>query len=105
MSKTVLEWTGPTTYEDGTPYGQADHGGYELELNGELAIAVPVAWNVDSKYSLDLAGVAGVRQGDNTARMRTVAANGQVSEWTGSVTFRYLSTPLAPQNLRVVKYP
>jgi hypothetical protein len=100
LAKTI-SWTGPTKYVDGTPYGQADHGGYELEINGSLSVAVPVAWQQDNTYELPVAGVAGIVQGDNTARMRTVAANGQVSDWTGSVTFRHASIPDAPSALVV----
>ena len=100
MSKTI-SWTGPTTYTDGTPYGQADHGGYELEINGALSVAVPVAWQQDNTYELPVAGLAGIKQGDNSVRLRTVAANGQVSEYTPSVTFPFLSIPGAPSALVV----
>lgn len=97
-----IEWTGPTTYTDGRPYGQADHGGYELEVNGLPAVAVPVGWNVENKYTLPVVDLPNLKQGNNAIRMRTVAANGQVSDWTGVVTFPYLSTPRAPVDLRAV---
>jgi hypothetical protein len=84
------------------PYGAADHGGYELELNGSSAIAVPTAWNESNQYSLPIAGLPNLKQGTNALRMRTVAANGQVSEWTGTVTFLYVSTPKAPESVRTV---
>jgi hypothetical protein len=98
----LIEWTGPTTYTDGLPYGQADHGGYELELNGFPAIAVPTSWNSDNKYTLPVIGLPNLKQGQNAIRMRTVAANGQVSDYTGVVTFPYLSIPKAPTNLAAV---
>lgn len=94
--KTKLTWYGPTEYVDGTPYGQTDHGGYELEINGQVGIAVPVAWNSASTYELPILGLPNIKQGDNVARIRTVAANGQVSEWTPAVTFQWLSVPKAP---------
>lgn len=100
MARTI-SWVGPTQYVDGTPYGQADHGGYELEINGSLAVAVPVAWQADNTYELPIAGLPGIRQGENSVRMRTVAANGQVSEYTPSVTFQFLSVPQAPTALTV----
>jgi hypothetical protein len=97
MAKPVeLYWTGPTQYVDGTPYGQADHGGYDVQLNGVGVISVPVAWNVDLQYTLPVEGLPGLKQGDNTASVRTVAANGQVSDWTPPVTFQYASVPKAP---------
>lgn len=100
---TKFTWTGPTTYVDGTPYGAADHGRYQLELNGGTAlIEVPVAWNTNNTYELPIANLAGLKQGNNTARMRTVAANGQVSDWTNPVTFQYFSIPKAPTNLAAV---
>ena len=97
-----LTWTGPTTYTDGRPYGQTDHGGYEVEVNGNPGVAVPASWNVANTYTFPVADLPNLRQGDNTVRMRTVAANGQVSEPTPMATFRYLSTPKAPVNLAAV---
>ena len=99
---TTLRWTGPTAYTDGRPYGQADHGGYDIEINGTLSVSIPFGWNAENVYSVQLADLSGVNQGDNTARVRTVAANGQVSEWTPSVTFQFLSIPQAPTALAAV---
>ena len=97
----MLRWTGPTTYTNGLPYGQADHGGYEIEVNGQSAVAIPVAWNVNNQYSFPTEDLPHLRQGANALRMRTVAANGQVSEWTSPVNFPFLSTPEAPTNVTV----
>lgn len=96
---TNLTWTGTSQYTDGTPYTQADHGGYEIELNGVVGIAVPVAWSTDNQYTFPLKDLPGVRQGANTVRMRTVAANGTASEYTPLVPFTYLSVPQVPTNL------
>lgn len=97
----ALRWTGPTQYTDGRPFGQADHGGYEIEVNGLPAVAIPTAWNVSNEYSFPTQDLPNLRQGDNTVRMRTVAASGQVSDWSNSATFPFLSTPEAPSNVRV----
>lgn len=101
MVKNVT-WTGPTQYTDGRPYGQVDHGGYEIEVNGSSVLAIPVAWNTANTYTFPIADLPNLKQGDNTLRMRTVAANGQVSEWTVAVTFPFLSVPKAPTNVIVV---
>jgi hypothetical protein len=103
MANQNIQWTGPTTYTDGVPYTQADHGGYELEINGQTGVAVPVGWNTANQYTLPVLGLPHLKQGTNAIRMRTVAANGQVSDWTGVVTFPYISVPKAPTNLRVVE--
>lgn len=97
-----ITWTGPTTYTDGLPYGEADHGGYEIEINGVAGVAIPVSWNVQNVYTFPVISLPNLRQGTNALRMRTVAANGQVSDWTGAVTFPFLSTPNAPTNVSVV---
>lgn len=97
-----LKWVGTTSYTDGRPYGQADHGGYEVEVNETGLFAVPVGWNVNNTYSFPVADLPGLTQGTNSVRMRTVAANGQVSDWTPSATFQYLSIPQAPQSLAAV---
>lgn len=97
----MISWTGPTTYTDGLPYGQSDHGGYEVEVNDTGLFAVPVGWNVNNTYEFPVKDLPGLKQGTNSVRMRTVAANGQVSDWTGVVTFPYLSIPNPPVNLAV----
>lgn len=98
---TKINWTGPTTYVDGRPYGQADHGGYDVELNGQVLLSIPFAWNTANTYSLALDGLP-VKQGTNAVRLRTVASNGQVSVWTAPVSFPYASVPNAPTALAVV---
>jgi len=97
----TLSWTGPTQYVDGRPYGQADHGGYELEVNGLPAVAIPTAWAADNHYTFPIASLPNLTQGSNALRMRTVASNGQVSDWTGTVTFLYASVPQAPTAVAV----
>lgn len=96
-----LSWTAPTQYTDGKPFGQADHGGYEVEVNGQSQFAIPLAWDVDGAYSWPVVDLPGLAQGANSVRMRTVAANGQVSDWTPAVTFEYLSVPFPPTGLAV----
>ena len=94
-----MEWTGPTEYVDGKPYGQADHGGYDVEVNGAVAFSVPVAWNAANVYTFPIVNLPGLKQGSNTVRLRTVAANGAVSEFTPPVNFTYASVPRAPTSL------
>lgn len=96
-----LQWTGPSTYVDGLPYGEADHGGYEIEVNGEAAVAIPLGWDADNHYEFPIADLPHIKQGDNAARMRTVAANGEVSDWTPVVMFSFRSKPRASADLVV----
>lgn len=97
---TTLSWKGPTTYTDGKPYGQADHGGYDIELNGQVLLSIPFAWNTANTYSFPVADLP-VKQGTNAVRLRTVASNGQVSVWTAPVSFPYASIPSEPTALTV----
>lgn len=94
-----LLWTAPATYTDGKPFGQADHGGYEVEVNGTPAFAIPLGWDADGQYEFPVVDLPFLAQGANKVRMRTVAANGEVSDWTGYVSFVYKSRPLPPTNL------
>lgn len=98
----ALSWTAPTQYTDGKPFGQADHGGYEVEVNGQPQFAIPLGWDADGLYEFPVVDLPGLAQGANKVRMRTVAANGEVSDWTGYVSFTYLSRPLPPTSLAVV---
>lgn len=97
----LLKWKAPDRYTDGQPFGQADHGGYEVEVNGQSQFAIPLAWDADGFYEWPIVDLPGLAQGANKVRMRTVAASGTVSEWTQPVSFTYLSVPLPPTNLAV----
>jgi hypothetical protein len=97
----ALSWVGATSYVDGTPFGQADLAGYEVEVNALDAFSIPVAWNVENIYSFPVIDLPNLKQGSNVVRMRTAATNGQVSDWTGPVTFQFVSTPEAPTNVVV----
>lgn len=97
-----INWTAPKTYVDGTVFGQADHGGYEIEVNaGTGLFAVPIGWDADGVYEFPVVSLPGRVQGANKIRMRTVAKNGSVSDWTPYASFTYLSVPQPPTSLAV----
>lgn len=100
---TKIQWTGPSTYTNGNPFGQADHGGYEISVNGAPAVAIPVAWQSNNEYEFDLAAL-NLGVGSYSVTLRTVAANGQRSVPTNPVTFQIVDEriPNPPTNLRVV---
>lgn len=106
-SNSNLRWTGPTAYVDGTPYRQADHGGFEIQVekNGTpqiSAIAVPVQWSTNNQYEFPIATIVD-GSGTYIVRMRTVAANGNVSNWSEPLSFVVDDrTPNPPTSLRVV---
>lgn len=96
-----LLWTGTTQYEDGSPYTEANHGGYEVEVNGQAAFSVPIGWHVDNLYSFPIRDIPGKRQGTNIIRMQTVSSNGTPSGWTAPVSFEYELSPQMPTNIGV----
>lgn len=104
---TVLRWVGPTTYTDGSPFGEQDLAGYEVEVNDSGAVALPVQFNPDNQYELELASLALVQAEDGakrsfTVRLRVVATNGSVSDWSNSQTFELdLRVPNPPTGLLV----
>lgn len=98
---TTLYWQGTTEYVDGSPFTAADLRGYEVEVNGLDAFAIPIGWNDNNTYSFPLVDLPNIKQGTNAVRMRTVAANGQASDWTDPVTFQWASVPKAPTQVVV----
>lgn len=103
MANPILQWTGATKYTDGSDFGPADFAGYELSVDGQPAVALPVAWQTNNEYSFDMS-VLGLSFGSHSATLRTVAVNGQRSDPAGPVTFLVVDDrkPAAPTNLRVV---
>lgn len=102
----ILSWKGPTTYVDGTAYREADHGGFEIQVDkdgvpGIGAVAVPVGWSTSGDYSFPLATIVD-GSGSYVVRLRTVAKNGNVSNWSTPVTFEVNDrVPNPPTSLQV----
>jgi hypothetical protein len=102
-----LSWVGPTTYTDGSAFGSADYAGYEIQVNGEAAVALPLAFNPTNQYVFDVSTLASVQAEPGAIRqftvaLRTVARNGQVSDWSQSVQFSLdLRVPNPPTSLAV----
>lgn len=103
LNHEAIEWTGPTQNEDGSPFTEDQYGGFEIEIDGAPAVAVPNAWAEDRKYSIPMIDVI-PELGVHTIRMRTVAKGGEVSEWTPELKFELKEVrpkPLPPANLAV----
>lgn len=97
-----LTWTGATTYVDGSPFGAADYAGYELSIDNQPAVALPVSFQTSNQYEFEL-DLLNLSYGSHSATLRTVAVNGQRSDPSGAVTFLVADTrrPAAPTNLGV----
>src|SRR5688572_15667985 len=104
---TVLRWQGPTTWSNGNPFTQADYAGYEVQVNGQAAVALPVQWAPSNQYSLELASLAAIEAEEGEIRvfsvaLRTVASNGLTSDWSAPLSFSLdLRTPNPPTSLAV----
>lgn len=95
VAPTRLLWTAPDVNTDGSPFTREQYGGFEIEVDDQPAVAVPNAWDDDRMYEMDLA-LLQLPQGQHKARMRTVAANGLVSDWSNSVEFDTRVAPMPP---------
>lgn len=104
LNPKTIEWTPPTKYTDGSAFGAADFKGYEFGYRAvndgayALTVAVPVSF---ATTSLDLSVLTLPKLTDLDLAMRTVAANGEVSDWTAPIQVRFDNRrPLAPSALR-----
>ena len=97
-----LTWTGATSYTDGSPFGAADFAGYELSVDNQPSVALPVSFQTSNEYEFDL-DLLSLSYGSHSATLRTVAVNGQRSDPSGAVTFLVADErrPSAPTNLVV----
>lgn len=98
MSNSILTWQNPAAYTDGSAYGQADNAGYTLQIDGQGAVSIPVAWGT----SFDLATLAAyqaLKRGKHTASLAAVSKEGLASDFSTPVTFPVAVAPMAPSNL------
>lgn len=106
LNPTKLSWVPPSKYVDGSAFGATDFAGYELGYRPLAsttpftgAVAIPVAFNITS---VDLATLTLPQNTDLELAMRTLAKNGQASDWSNFVEVRFdTRRPLAPSGLAV----
>lgn len=100
---TILTWRHDGKNVDESAFTAEQYAGFELELNGQAAVSVPVAFSTEGRYSLPLADLAAVQTtGSYNLRMRTVAKSGAVSAWSEGVSFSMdFRVPAAPYGLSV----
>lgn len=102
IAKTEILWSPPTENTDGSPYGETQHGGYELGVVRDGSpdpvphISVPAAYSVTSWPMSEL----GLDYGVHQIALRTVNARGVVSAWSGQIEIekRDERIPAAPTN-------
>lgn len=106
FNPTTIRWTAPTAYADGSAFGSADFAGYEFGFRPLGAtsftptVSVPVSF---AQTSLDLSALALPQLVEIELAMRTVAANGQASDFAiAPDTIRFdTRRPLAPSGFSV----
>lgn len=99
MARTV-SWANPTTYTDGSAYGQADNAGYTLQLDGVGAISVPLAWGTSFDIST-LAAFAALKRGSHKVAVAAVSKEGAQSDFSAPASFPVVFPPMAPTSVAV----
>lgn len=94
----TLTWTNPTTRVDGTPYAQADNAGYEIQLDGEGAVSIPLAWGTSFDLTT-LSAYQDLRSGNHTIALAAVSKEGLKSAYSSPSTFQIAMAPRSPTNL------
>lgn len=89
---TLLKWQNPTTYVDGSPYGQADNAGYQINLDASPAVSIPLAWGTQFDLST-LAAYAALKKGSHSLTLQAISKGGVASAPSSAATF---SVDLAP---------
>jgi hypothetical protein len=99
---TKLSWSGPTSYTDGTAFGQADLAGFRISVDGKPSVDIPVTWNVNNAYEFPLSSLT-LSYGTHSATMQTVAKNGGVSVASAAISFTLIDerVPNPPKALSV----
>lgn len=95
-------WDQPTTYVDGSPFGQADFAGWTIGIDDQPAVSVPVGWNSngDGKGMFDLEDLD-LSPAPHRVVMYTVAKNGLTSDPSAPVMTPDKRAPKPPLALSV----
>lgn len=97
----TIRWNQANTYTNGAPFGVAEFGGYELQINGQPAVSIPVGYDADGEYEF-LFDSLGRPPGRYTIALRVVDKAGTASEFSEAVVFDFAVAPSRPTNLSVV---
>lgn len=95
---TKLTWVNPTTREDGTPYAQGDNAGYEIQIDGQGAVGIPVAWGTSFDLPT-LQAYQALKSGTHTLALDAVSKEGLKSNFSAATSFLIAIRPSPPTNL------
>lgn len=90
-----LSWRQPLTNEDNSPFDASQFGGYELEINQQPAVAIPIAWNDSGVYQFPIA-LLELPAGNYTLRLRVVNRDAEASAWSNPASFALVRVPRSP---------
>lgn len=96
----TLSWTNPTTATDGSAYNQAMNAGYQVSLDGQAEVSIPMAWGTSFDLST-LAAFEALKSGTHTATLANVTTSGIVGVASAPVSFSLAPVPSAPTGLAI----
>ena len=97
----TLKWANPTTYVDGSPYGQANNAGYQVSFDSKPPVSLPgVTWATQFDLAT-LPEFVALKQGSHTASLQCISKGG-VASLPGATTFPVEIAPSAPTAVAVV---
>ena len=84
-------WRAPDTNTDGSPFVKEQYLGFELRVDTDAAVSVPIAWDDDREYSFDFADLdANYAPGNHAVSMRVLAKGDtavKASAWSEPATW------------------
>lgn len=99
MQRIIARWTNPTHDKDGNAYGEADHDGYVVSINGGPPIKIPLVWGTNFDLG-SLPEIDALPAGTHTVQMAPVSKKGVIGKTT-STSFPVHPTPAALGNFSI----
>lgn len=102
-NKSQISWQHDGKNTDGSAFDATQFGGWDLEVNGAVALSVPIGYTAGSTYTFPFANApAFSKTGHYKVRLRLVNKNGDASAWSNMVEFDLdFRVPTAPFGLTV----
>ncbi len=96
----TLTWVNPTLNTDGSALTQAENAGYQINIDGAGAVAIPLAWGTSFDMT-SLAAYQALKSGSHSVTLALVTTAGVVGLPSNAATFQIDAIPQAATNLAV----
>lgn len=99
-----MSWDAPTQNTDGSVFDQSQFKGFTLYIDGKPGLSIPIGWDTDGHYDMDLAAIPDlITFGTHSIALTVTNKQNVESAKAGPVSYNYVDdrVPKSPFGLAV----